>query len=1222
MDKKRIEETKGGLMTDLYDWVLENEQFLQFRHTPSSNLLWIRGDPGKGKTMLMCGIINELLGSPDHSVVYFFCQETDPNLNSATSVIRGIILLLVLRHPSLLHYLQTEYDKYGTQLSEGNNAWFCLKGIFENMIQSPDWEETFVMVDALDECVSGRAELLDMIVQLSTFAKIKWIISSRNSRDIEEKLHVPELSLQLRLELNDESISKAVDVFIAHKTKKLVLAKGYSEQTESEVKTYLLDNSSGTFLWVAVVYDELLQVEEWDVMETLRTFPPGLDDLYGRMMERMCDKKSSEKCKEVLAIATLAYQPLNLAELKILSLSIKSFRMQQLKRIVGLCGSFLTIREDVVYFIHQSAKEYLLKDNGNHIFPLGISQQHWSMFLRSAESLCATLEENPYKVQHMGTLATEIAIPDPDPLVSIRYSCAYWVEHLNNSEVYSHNGNALADGGIIDSFMRRKYLHWLESLSLVGALAKGVRAISTLKVLIVSYIRKPYRMTTNEIKQTTRAPELSKLLDDADCFLRYFKVACEKAPMQIYLAGRVFSPKNSEIRQLFFNDSKISRFAFRSPMNNTWGSCLQTLEGHGSHVSSLALSPDSSKLASASVDETKIWDFSTGSCIKDIEELSMKVLSMAFTPGGIKVLSSIGQGILIWDSTTDSKQRFETQGIVTSGAFSLDKGCFALGIDNDVEMWNSESYIRQYAFKGHSDNVIALEFSQNGESLASASADATIIIWSTRGSCQQILRGHSDIVRAILFYHNDENLVSGSRDGTIRIWSLSTGSCLQILTDGDGHGKSVRALALLRDSDILASGFWDGTIKIWNLATGTCLNTITGHRDQIHALVFAPSHEYLISGSADKTIKVWDYKAETNTQVPEFHGDVVSCIDFSADRKRIVSGSLDMTIKVWDISKGICTKTFYGHKHEITSVAFSPNGCMVASGSHDYTVKIWDTTTGTCLRTLLLHNDWVESVVFSFDNARLVTGAPGRIIKLWDVDSGSCLKTFQGPVGVKSVAFSSNGQTIASSCEDGEVRIWDTSTGSCLQVLGSHSSTSDAAMDADMKSDVDSGVESDMDFEIDSNFDPNLDPDFDPDFEYHTWSVKFSPDDTTVACISPGLAKSVNIWDIATGTCLQTFAGQFANVEWVDVWSNSQTPSTPTQSRTVQAVLAEPSSWSISTYREWLLLDRKPFLWLPTEYRPTAFLTDGALIAWGCNSGRVLFIDTASSVARPGTVFT
>ena len=60
LDKKRIEEVKGGLFADVYRWVLDSPDFQQWRDRLESHLLWIKGDPGKGKTMLLCGIINEL----------------------------------------------------------------------------------------------------------------------------------------------------------------------------------------------------------------------------------------------------------------------------------------------------------------------------------------------------------------------------------------------------------------------------------------------------------------------------------------------------------------------------------------------------------------------------------------------------------------------------------------------------------------------------------------------------------------------------------------------------------------------------------------------------------------------------------------------------------------------------------------------------------------------------------------------------------------------------------------------------------------------------------------------------------------------------------------------------------------------------------------------------------------------------------------------------------
>jgi DNA replication protein DnaC len=84
IDKKRIEDTKGGLLKDSYHWILEHSDFKQWREDYQSRLLWIKGDPGKGKTMLLCGIINELKKSNTKTnLAYFFLQATDSRIDNA-----------------------------------------------------------------------------------------------------------------------------------------------------------------------------------------------------------------------------------------------------------------------------------------------------------------------------------------------------------------------------------------------------------------------------------------------------------------------------------------------------------------------------------------------------------------------------------------------------------------------------------------------------------------------------------------------------------------------------------------------------------------------------------------------------------------------------------------------------------------------------------------------------------------------------------------------------------------------------------------------------------------------------------------------------------------------------------------------------------------------------------------------------------------------------------
>lgn len=107
-DKDRIMKIKGGLLEDLNHWVFDNDDFKQWSDDPESRLLWVKGDPGKGKTMLLCGIIDKLeksvSGTDKGLTSFFFCQATDSRINSATAVLRGIIYMLVDQQRGLLSH--------------------------------------------------------------------------------------------------------------------------------------------------------------------------------------------------------------------------------------------------------------------------------------------------------------------------------------------------------------------------------------------------------------------------------------------------------------------------------------------------------------------------------------------------------------------------------------------------------------------------------------------------------------------------------------------------------------------------------------------------------------------------------------------------------------------------------------------------------------------------------------------------------------------------------------------------------------------------------------------------------------------------------------------------------------------------------------------------------------------------------------------------------------
>ena len=477
-DKKRIEDTKGGLLEGSYHWILENADFQQWRNNQQSRLLWIKGDPGKGKTMLLCGIINELKKSMAKSVLlsYFFCQATDSRINYATAVLRGLIYLIVVQQSSLISHVRTKYNQAGKTLFEDADAWVALSEIFTNILQDPSLESTFLIVDALDECVADLPKLLDFIVQTSsTSARVKWIVSSRNWPSIEKNLDTATQKVRLCLELNEKSVSAAIATFIQFKVDCLATRNRYGSDTWNAVYQYLTRNANGTFLWVALVCQELSNVSGWKAPQKLIAFPPGLDALYRRMLDQIRESEEVVLCKSILAVVSAVYRPVTLNELTSLVEMPYSVAgdYEALSEIIGLCGSFLTLREHTISFVHQSAKGFLIEKAYNEIYPSGIERMHHTTFSGSLQVMSENLERDVYGLGAPGFLIDQVKQLDSDPLSSAQYSCVYWIDHLLDCNPTRNAPNDLQDGGSVDKFLRQSYLYWLEALSLCRSMSEG-----------------------------------------------------------------------------------------------------------------------------------------------------------------------------------------------------------------------------------------------------------------------------------------------------------------------------------------------------------------------------------------------------------------------------------------------------------------------------------------------------------------------------------------------------------------------------------------------------------------------------------------------------------------------------------------------------------------------------------------------------------------------------
>ncbi|KAJ4855087.1 NACHT domain-containing protein [Trichoderma breve] len=881
-DKERLLDTKGGLLPDSYTWAVKSAMFRQWHTEKETNLLWIKGNPGKGKTMMICGLIEELEHMEPHQdlLSYFFCQGTDPNFNNATAVLRGIIYSLATQKPSLIEHVQQAYKNVGSRsLFDGINAWITLSGVFVKMLQDPALENACLIVDALDECESDRKKLLDLIVG-STLAtpQVKWILSSRNYPDIEAKIRSCRTIAVIDLESSATLVSESVDAYIRCRTRQLSLIED-NEVLQEQLQRAILQKSSGTFLWAALVFQEIEERRTYDddaeLLQLLDAMPSGLSGLYERMMNQinLLVRSDQERCRNILATMVAAYQPLNLETLPIMAgLKGRLTQAEPLKLLVRMCGSFLTIRGDVVYFVHQSAKDYLIGEGRNRILPSGSETIHRDMFNRSLEAMSkpGKLRPNIYSLPYPGVKIHEISLPQPDPLASIMYCCMHWLQH------FCDGVNKIFD------FLKLHFLHWIEALSLSQNLEAGVVSLQNLINLLT-----------------------------------------------VYISAIIFAPMKSYIR-LHFKDA-ISWIKTLPQVENNWSPCQYTL--YCGQMTDAVFSNDTSQLITLSPDgKVKIWESTTGKLIPDLgsefEGPPHYMHPNWFTlSNDAKLLAILDlPTITVWDVESGKQvQEFKapryTYHFKAFTAFSLD--CMFLAVTHDTffQIWElaTRKMVHETLHQEHLSQVI---LSQDFKLAAWETTDSILI--SNVATGEKIYELSSKF-QPIRFSNNSSYLVatdcrSPYRETSLQVWPISSGEEI-IRHTSRGPLEVFRSIAFSDDSKFLAFGQSGGNINIWNLEEKAMIQSYIGHIDAVSSIAFSRDARLLVSGSMDRTVKVWKTDFDSIDRQPQSELDKtyskINAVTLSTDGELTATLSGEK-IRFWSTQQSPHIQTIWQSKNLIT----------------------------------------------------------------------------------------------------------------------------------------------------------------------------------------------------------------------------------------------------------------------------------------------------------------
>ena len=382
-------------------WITRSTPYQSWKNDARSNIFWITGPAGTGKTIICSYLIDTLemgslrkaeekINAKDQSLVCgFFCMKDDQSRKDARAILQGLLLRIFIQRKDVLKKVRDTFGSSFQHFERSVDTWWK---IFSFATRIAQCQTLYVVIDALDECEARSIKkLLDRITEAlqewnemdsALQRRLKFIVTGDPQLLLSQK-RILESSNQYRLNIEDFSLDMVNDVerVVNKRVDDLVDQLFCTAQQGDKLKKSLCRHAENSFLWVTVVLNYIEQSLTFSpgILEQILVNPPkDLSEAYSRYFPYI-PEQSIRPFKKLLHAMVSCSRTLTLEELNIFvtianqksTYAVEEDEQTHIGTVLKKAfGPMIRTVDSKVHFIHSSVKDFLLKLHEDPSLPL------------------------------------------------------------------------------------------------------------------------------------------------------------------------------------------------------------------------------------------------------------------------------------------------------------------------------------------------------------------------------------------------------------------------------------------------------------------------------------------------------------------------------------------------------------------------------------------------------------------------------------------------------------------------------------------------------------------------------------------------------------------------------------------------------------------------------------------------------------------------------------